>query len=79
MLIVFVVEWLCVYKEMGFYVIFVIVCNMNIYFGNVGLIIVNIVKILMVWFDKYDVLYDEFYVGKFWGGKGGFYVDDKVI
>ncbi len=33
----------------------------------------------MAWLDRHDIPYDEIHVGKPWGGKGGFYVDDKAI
>jgi capsule biosynthesis phosphatase len=33
----------------------------------------------MAWLDRHQVPYDELHVGKPWGGKGGFYVDDKAI
>lgn len=74
-----VVEQLRAYKEMGFHVILATARNMNTYSGNVGLITANTAKTLMAWLDKHDVPYDELYVGKPWGGKGGFYVDDKAI
>ncbi len=74
-----VVERLRAYKEMGFHVILATARNMNTYSGNVGLITANTAKTLMAWLDKHDVPYDELYVGKPWGGKGGFYVDDKAI
>lgn len=74
-----VVERLREYKEMGFHVILATARNMNTYSGNVGLITANTAKTLMAWLDKHDIPYDELYVGKPWGGKGGFYVDDKAI
>lgn len=74
-----VVERLRAYKEMGFHVILATARNMNTYSGNVGLITANTAKTLMAWLDKHDVPYDELSVGKPWGGKGGFYVDDKAI
>lgn len=74
-----VVERLRAYKEMGFHVILATARNMNTYSGNVGLITANTAKTLMAWLDEHDVPYDELYVGKPWGGKGGFYVDDKAI
>jgi capsule biosynthesis phosphatase len=74
-----VVERLRAYKDMGFHVILATARNMNTYSGNVGLITANTAKTLMAWLDKHDVPYDELYVGKPWGGKGGFYVDDKAI
>jgi capsule biosynthesis phosphatase len=67
------------YRERGFYVILATSRNMNTYEGNVGLITANTAKTLLAWLDRYEVPYDELHVGKPWGGKGGFYVDDKAI
>jgi len=67
------------YREAGFYVILATSRNMNTHNGNVGLITATTAKTLMQWLDKHEVPYDELYVGKPWGGKGGFYVDDKAI
>jgi capsule biosynthesis phosphatase len=52
---------------------------MNTHSGNVGLITATTAKTLMAWLDRHQVPYDELHVGKPWGGKGGFYVDDKAI
>ena len=67
------------YRESGFYVILATSRNMNTYAGNVGLITANTAKTLLAWLDRHEVPYDELHVGKPWGGKGGFYVDDKAI
>jgi capsule biosynthesis phosphatase len=67
------------YRAAGFYVILATARNMNTHSGNIGLITATTAKTLMQWLDKHDVPYDELYVGKPWGGKGGFYVDDKAI
>lgn len=74
-----VVDRLVEYKEAGFHVILATARNMNTYSGNVGLITANTAKTLMDWLDLHQIPYDELYVGKPWGGKGGFYVDDKAI
>lgn len=67
------------YRAAGFYVILATARNMNTHSGNIGLITATTAKTLMQWLDKHDVPYDELYVGKPWGGKGGFYVDDKAL
>lgn len=67
------------YREAGFYVILATSRNMNTHSGNIGLITATTAKTLMQWLDKHEIPYDELYVGKPWGGKGGFYVDDKAI
>jgi capsule biosynthesis phosphatase len=67
------------YRAAGFYVILATSRNMNTYDGNVGLITANTAKTLLAWLDAHDIPYDELHVGKPWGGKGGFYVDDKAI
>ena len=74
-----IVEVLRDYRKKGFYVILATSRNMNTYDGNVGLIIANTAKTMMTWLDRHDIPYDELHVGKPWGGKGGFYVDDKAI
>lgn len=74
-----VVEALRVYRDRGFYIILTTSRNMNTYNGNVGLITAKTAKTLLAWLDEYDIPYDELHVGKPWGGRGGFYVDDKAI
>jgi capsule biosynthesis phosphatase len=74
-----VVATLKEYRQQGFYVILATSRNMNTYSGNVGLITANTAKTLMAWLDRHSIAYDELHVGKPWGGKGGFYVDDKAI
>jgi len=67
------------YRAEGFYVILATSRNMNSYDGNLGLITARTAKTLMAWLDRHEIPYDELHVGKPWGGKGGFYVDDKAI
>lgn len=74
-----VIATLAEYRRQGFYVILSTSRNMNTYDGNIGLITANTAKTLMAWLDRHAVPYDELYVGKPWGGKGGFCVDDKAI
>jgi len=74
-----VIEKLREYKEKGFYIIIYSARNMRTYHGNIGKINANTLKAMLIWLDKYQVPYDEIYVGKPWAGKRGFYVDDKTI
>lgn len=74
-----VLEALREYRARGFYVILATSRNMNTYSGNIGLINANTTKALLNWLDRHDIPYDELHIGKPWGGKGGFYVDDKAI
>lgn len=74
-----VIDTLKEYRRRGFYVILATSRNMNTYNGNVGLITANTAKTLLAWLDRHEVPYDELHIGKPWGGKGGFYVDDKAI
>ena len=74
-----VVETLRAYQEAGFYVILATSRNMNSHNGNIGLLTARTAKVLMAWLDRHDIPYDELHMGKPWGGKGGFYVDDKAI
>jgi capsule biosynthesis phosphatase len=73
------VERLREYRANGFYVILATSRNMNTYNGNIGLITANTAKTLLAWLDRHNVPYDELYIGKPWGGRGGFYVDDKAV
>ena len=52
---------------------------MRTYDGNLGLINANTSKKLILWLEKYKIIYDEIYFGKPWPGEGGFYVDDRTI
>jgi capsule biosynthesis phosphatase len=67
------------YRAVGFHIILATSRNMNTYDGNIGLITANTAKMLLQWLDKHDIPYDELHMGKPWGGRGGFYVDDKAI
>lgn len=67
------------YRANGFYIILATSRNMNTHSGNIGLINATTLKTIFAWLEKHDVPYDEIHVGKPWGGKGGFYVDDKAI
>lgn len=67
------------YKSNGFKIILFTARNMRSYDGNIGKITAKTLPIIFRWLEKYDVPYDEIYVGKPWCGNEGFYVDDKAI
>lgn len=74
-----IIEKIRVYKEEGFEIVISSSRNMRTYEGNVGKININTIPIIVEWLNKYNVPYDELYVGKPWCGFDGFYVDDKAI
>lgn len=67
------------YRDKGFHIILHSSRQMRTYKGNQGLITANTGKVLFEWLEKYNIPFDEIYLGKPWCGKDGFYVDDKAI
>ena len=67
------------YKSLGFNIILFTARNMRSYKGNIGKITAKTLPIIFKWLEKYDVPFDEIYIGKPWCGHDGFYVDDKAI
>jgi capsule biosynthesis phosphatase len=53
--------------------------NVRTFVGNLGKISAHTLPIIIDWLRRYQVPYDEIYVGKPWCGHEGFYVDDKAI
>lgn len=74
-----VVEKIREYKKEGFEIVISTSRNMRTYEGNVGKIAVNTLPIILEWLNRYDIPYDEIYIGKPWCGHEGFYVDDRSI
>ena len=74
-----VIDKLREYKEMGFDIVIYSSRNMRTYEGNIGKINKNTLPIIIEWLNKYNVPYDEIYIGKPWCGHDGFYVDDRAI
>ena len=74
-----VIEKLKEFKKQGFEIVINTSRNMRTYESNIGKINANTLPIIIEWLDKYDVPYDEIYIGKPWCGFEGFYVDDKSI
>lgn len=67
------------YHAQGFTIALHTSRNMRTFSGNIGEINKNTLPIIIDWLAKYEVPYDEIYVGKPWCGFEGFYVDDKAI
>lgn len=74
-----VVEKIREYKQEGFEIVISTSRNMRTYEGNVGKITANTLPIIIEWLNRYDIPYDEIYIGKPWCGHEGFYVDDRSI
>lgn len=74
-----VIEKLREYKALGFEIIISSSRNMRTYEGNIGKINIYTLPIIVDWLNKYNVPYDEIYVGKPWCGHDGFYVDDRAV
>ncbi len=67
------------YKELGFEIVINSSRNMRTYGNNIGKINVHTLPNIVEWLNKYEVPYDEVYIGKPWCGFDGFYIDDKSI
>ena len=74
-----VVEKLKQYKNDGWEIIISTARSMRTYDNNIGKINANTLPDVINWLDKYDIPYDEIYVGKAWCGHDGFYIDDKAV
>jgi capsule biosynthesis phosphatase len=73
------VEKLKLYKHEGFEIVINSSRNMRTYGSNIGKINIYTLPNIIDWLRKYDVPFDEVYVGKPWCGFDGFYIDDKSI
>ena len=67
------------YKNEGFEIVINSSRNMRTYNTNLGKINIYTLPNIIDWLNKYDVPFDEVYVGKPWCGFDGFYIDDKSI
>jgi capsule biosynthesis phosphatase len=67
------------YKKKGYEIIISTSRNMRTHKGNLGKINATTLPLVIEWLEKYDIPYDEIYMGKPWCGTEGFYVDDKAI
>jgi len=73
------IEKLKEYKLEGFEIVINSSRNMRTYNTNLGKINIYTLPNIIEWLRKYDVPFDEVYVGKPWCGFDGFYIDDKSI
>ena len=74
-----VIKKLKEYKEQGFEIVINSSRNMRTYKSNLGKINIFTLPNIIDWLRKYNVPFDEVYVGKPWCGLDGFYIDDKAI
>jgi capsule biosynthesis phosphatase len=77
--IVEIINKLKEYKNEGFDIVINSSRNMRTYETNLGKINIYTLPNIIDWLRKYDVPFDEVYVGKPWCGFDGFYIDDKSI
>ena len=77
--VVEVIKKLKEYKEQGFEIVINSSRNMRTYKSNLGKINIFTLPNIIDWLRKYNVPFDEVYVGKPWCGFDGFYIDDKAI
>jgi capsule biosynthesis phosphatase len=73
------IEKLREYKANGFEIVIQSSRNMRTYESNIGKINIYTLPNIINWLNKYDVPFDELYIGKPWCGFEGFYIDDKTI
>jgi capsule biosynthesis phosphatase len=73
------IEKLNEYKLKGFEIIINTSRNMRTFNSNIGKINIYTLPNILQWLQKYDVPFDEIYIGKPWCGFEGFYIDDKSI
>lgn len=67
------------YKCAGFEIAISTARNMRTHEGNLGKINIHTLPIILDWLRKFDVPFDEVFLGKPWCGAEGFYIDDKAI
>ena len=73
------IEKLKEYKLEGFEIVINSSRNMRTYNTNLGKSNIYTLPNIIDWLRKYDVPFDEVYIGKPWCGFDGFYIDDKSI
>ena len=76
--VVEVIKKLKEYKEQGFEIVINSSRNMRTYKSNLGKINIFTLPNIIDWLRKYNVPFDEVYVGKPWCGFDGFYIDEYI-
>lgn len=74
-----VIEKLIEYSDQGFEIVISTSRNVRTYNNSIGKINANTLPIIIDWLNKYNIPFNEIYVGKPWCGTEGFHVDDKSI
>lgn len=74
-----VVDKLREYKDKGYDIVVYSSRNMRTYNNNIGEINVHTLPKIITFLHKYNIPYDQIFLGKPWAGFDGFYVDDKCI
>ena len=74
-----VVEKMRQWRAMGFNIVLSTSRNMRTHQNNIGKITKETVPVIIEWLNKWEIPFDELYVGKPWPGKEGFYVDDRAV
>jgi len=71
------VSYLKKMQDEGFYIVLFTSRNMNSFNNNLGWINKHTVPVLVDTLHRFDVPFDELFMGKPWTGRGGFILDDK--
>lgn len=74
-----VIDKIIEYKDNGFEIILFTSRNIRTHENNIGKINAKTLPVIIDWLKKYNVPFDEIYVGKPWCGEEGFYIDDRAI
>ena len=67
------------YHAAGFEIVVYTARNMRTHNSSLGRITAKTVPSILDWLARYEIPYDELWVGKPWCGREGFYVDDKAV
>lgn len=67
------------YKEAGFAIAISTARNMRTHEGNLGKINIHTLPTVLDWLRRFDIPFDEVFLGKPWCGTDGFYIDDKAV
>ena len=67
------------YHAVGYYLIYNTGRNMRSFNQSVGLLTAHTVPVIIEWFRKHGIPYDELHVGRPWPGPEGFFVCDRTV